>query len=107
MNKKNRKFLMCKDHKTVKKANGRKSSASVKIYVAIRHFIGGYLVPLPPYLFAIEDEGGHVGRGEQAGGDILGAGEPAGLGHVAQNVDNIYGSDFVFYIFSHFSPIFF
>ena len=80
---------MCKDHKTVKKANGRKSSASVKIYVVIRHFIRGYLVPLPSYLFAIEDEGGHVGRGEQAGGDILGAGELAGPGHVTQNVDNV------------------
>ena len=73
----------------MKKANGRKSSASVKIYVVICHFIRGYLVPLPPYLFAIEDEGGHVGRGEQAGGDVLGAGELAGPGHVAQNVDNV------------------
>ena len=73
----------------MKKANGRKSSDSVKIYVVLRHFIRGYLVPLPPYLFAIEDEGGHVGRGEQAGGDVLGAGELAGPGHVAQNVDNV------------------
>ena len=80
---------MCKDHKTVKKANERKSSASVKISVVISHFIGGYLAPLPTYFFAIEDEGSHVGRGEQAGGDVLGAGEPAGLGHVAQNVDNV------------------
>ena len=80
---------MCKDRKIVKKANGRKSWALVKIYVVIRHFIRGYLVPLPSYLFAIEDEGGHVGRGEQAGGDVLGAGELAGSGHVAQNVDNV------------------
>ena len=53
------------------------------------HFFRGHLIPRPPYLFAIEDEGGHVGRGEQAGGDILGAGELAGPGHVAQNVDNV------------------
>ena len=41
-------YLLCKNHKTMKKANGRKSFISVKSCVLIRHFIRGYLVPLPP-----------------------------------------------------------
>ena len=44
-----RNFLLYKDHETLKKENGRKTSISVKRYVLIIHFIRVYLVPLPPY----------------------------------------------------------